>query len=137
MNNPFPVTSAKWVTVYALMISAVIGAGIAVLHSAEVLEPWWLATRGYTRALIKQSDDHVSGLAKDQTRHIVDVQLRVAEGERRTIQSRLEQTDVALKTLPPDVNPNIRDIIKQQYETAQTQLKMIDIEIDDLRRQKR
>jgi hypothetical protein len=127
-------TYARKVTVIAVAISSTIAALLAVMHLGQVAEPYWFATRDFTRELVKMAEDRARQRDTTTGIRIISVEIAVKEGERRNIQAQIDRINVELTKIPA-IPDNLRDILSEQFRRYSDQIRSLNYEIDDLRRQ--
>ena len=127
-------TYARKVTVIAVAISSAITAILAVMHLGQVAEPYWFATRDFTRELVRLAEERARQRDTSTSVRIISVEIAVKEGERRNIQAQIDRINVEL-TKVPAIPDNLRDILTEQFRRYSDQIRSLNFEIDNLRRQ--
>lgn len=107
-------------------ISASAAAIIALMHFGEVAEPYWFATRDFTRQIIKVAE-------KTNTQQFLALQIATKESSRDNTQAQIDRLEYELKK-NPDSSDSIKQIITEQIRRYTEQLRLINFELDDLRR---
>ena len=131
--SPIQVTRDWWhgtrmqrLTVIAAAIGAIATAAIALLNLGQIGEPYWIATRGYTRALIERAQSSASG-------QILSVQIAIKESQRDTTQQEIDRLTAELAK-DDNKSPSLIQLLNEQLSKYKQQLRDIEIELDDLRR---
>lgn len=115
---------------YTLMVSAIsltAGAIIGVMNAAGILEPYWVSTREFTRAVVAASEKSTSG-------RLLALEIATKESSRDNTQSQIDRLELELKKndSAPD---SIKQILNEQIARYKIQIRVIELELDDLRRQ--
>lgn len=117
----------KRYTLVATAISVTAGALIGLMNTAGILEPYWVSTREFTRSVVAASEKTTSG-------RLLALEIATKESSRDNTQSQIDRLELELKK--NDTAPDsIKQILNEQIARYKTQIRIIEIELDDLRRQ--
>jgi hypothetical protein len=96
------------------------------MHFAEVAEPYWIATRQFTRDLVSSTQ-----IAFD--RRQLKTEIAIKELARANTQAQIDRLQYELQKNPgaPD---SLTRLIVEQIRRYTEQLRIINLELDDLRR---
>jgi hypothetical protein len=115
-------------TVICSAISASAAAIIALMHFGEVAEPYWFATRDFTRQIIHASE-------KSNSEQFTALQIATKESARDNTQAQIDRLDYELRK-NPDTSDSVKQIISEQIRRYTEQLRILNLELDDLRRRR-
>lgn len=107
-------------------VSASAAAIVAIMHFGQVAEPYWVATRSFTRELVQSSE-------KTNTQQFIALQIATKESSRDNTQAQIDRLEYELKK-NPDSADSIRQILTEQIRRYSDQLRILNLELDDLRR---
>jgi hypothetical protein len=109
-----------------ILIAAAIAAITAFMHFAEVAEPYWIATRQFSRNLVSSAQ-----VSFDQRQ--LKTEIAIKQLARDNMQAQIDRLQYELQK-----NPNAPDsltrLIVEQIRRYTEQLRIINFELDDLRR---
>lgn len=107
-------------------VSASAAAIIAIMHFGQVAEPYWVATRSFTRELVQTAE-------KTNTQQFLALQIATKESSRDNTQAQIDRLEYELKK-NPDSADSIRQILTEQIRRYSDQLSILNLKLDDLRR---
>ena len=126
---------AQRITVTAVSVSSVIAAIFAVLHFWQLAEPYWFATRMFTRELVTEASDASKERDSSSAVRIISVEIAVKESERGSVQSQIDRINVELAKVPQE-SISLRGVLNDQLRQYSDHIKNIEREIEDLQRQR-
>lgn len=125
---------SRRLTVFATTITAVFAAVIAVANALNAGEPYWLASRDFVRSQVAVAVDQVDRTQQQLKTRQVQTELQILQG--RIEQTRAKIADRELLVQKPEgAPPEYKRLITQQVDEFKDQLKILDSQLDDLRRE--
>ena len=109
-----------------VLLTAAIVAISTFMHFANVAEPYWIATRQFTRDLVTSSQ-----VAFD--RRQLKTELAIKELARDNMQAQIDRLQYELQK-NPEAPDSLTRLIVEQIRRYTEQLRIINLELDDLRR---
>lgn len=107
-------------------MTAAMVAVLTMMHFGEVMEPKWIATRGFVRDLAKTE-------GRTNTIQFLTLQTATKESSRDNTQAQIDRLEYELKK-NPDASDSIKQILSEQIRRYTDQLRILNFELDDLRR---
>lgn len=106
-------------------ISVTAAAVIGVMNAGGVLEPMWIATRGYTRSVVAKSENRTSI-------KLLEIEMATRELARDNTQNQIDRLEVELKK-NDTASDAVKQILNEQIVKYRSQLKSIDYQIEALK----
>lgn len=100
---------------------------LTAMHFGEVMEPYWISTRGYTRVIIQAAE-------KSMSSRLLSLEIASKEADRNATQSQIDRVEAELAKLPAGTNETLRGVLADQLVRYRRQLELLDFELNDLRR---
>lgn len=127
-------TMAQRITLVGGAMTAALTAILTVMHFMEVQEPRWIATRGFVRDLVQQTQMQAQTRSDNLSNRVIGTEIAIKLAERGRVQGQIDRNALELEKSPqaPD---GLKRLITEQIRQYQEQIKMIELELDELRRQ--
>ena len=119
----------------AVLVTAVLTAIFTTMHFAGVAEPYWIVHRQFARDLVSATENSAKVRDDEQSRRLLSIEIAMKEGERRASQRSIDRGHAELLKLPTTSPDSIRDFFNDQVRRYSDQLRIIDLQLDELRRQ--
>ena len=119
----------------AVLVTAILTAIITTMHFAGVAEPYWIVHRQFARDLISATENSAKVRDDEQSRRLLSIEIAMKEGERRASQRSIDRANAELLRLPTGSPDSIRDFFAEQVRRYTDQVRIIDLQLDELRRQ--
>ena len=114
-------------TKIATGIGAVLGAVVAFAQAAPVVEPYWIAHRGYVREHAAPLSDHAI---------LVRVQLRQNYERRQRLIDEAAKRELELQSDQAKQLPQYKDLVQNRVDRLKEELKRLDDEDNSLFKEK-
>ena len=105
----------KTVTSLCVAVSAITGAIVGVAKAAPIVEPWWIAHRGYVR-------DREAPLLD----RIIEVQLNQNADKRQRLLDEVPKRELELQSEQAQKLPQYRALVQSRVDRVKSELKTLD-----------
>lgn len=109
-------------------ISVTVGMILGLLNLGNVAEPYWIATRQFTRELVRAAEVSTSS-------RLMALEIASKESQRDAAQSKLDSLDLELRK-NSDASDGVKALLNNQVRRYTEQLRILNLELDDLYRQR-
>jgi hypothetical protein len=99
---------------------------ITLMHFGEVAKPYWFVMQYQFDAAFKQAED-------TNTQQFLALQIATKEASRDSTQAQVDRLEYELQK-NPDSPSSVRQILTEQIRRYTDQLRILNLELDDLRR---
>ena len=116
-------------TAMAVSVSAILGAILTTMHFGEFAEPYWIATRSFTREVVAQAK-------RSTDNQLLALQIATKQLAIDATQAQIDRLDFELKK-NADAADSLKQILNEQIARYKEQRRIFMLELDELRRQQK
>jgi len=125
---------SKRITIYATTITAVLAAMVAVVNALNAGEPHWVATRHFVRAQVELTTSQIERTQQLLRTRQVQTEVQIVQGRIEQTRAKISDRELLIEK-PEGAPPEYRRLIIQQVEEFKDQIKLLENQLDDLRRE--
>lgn len=125
---------SRRLTIYATTVTAVLAAIIAVANALSAGEPHWVATREFVRTQVSTATEQVERSQQQLKRRQVQTEVQILTGRIEQTRAKIADRELLIQK-PEGAPPEYKRLITQQVEEFKDQLKLLEAQLDDLRRE--
>lgn len=117
----------------AALITAIVTAVITMAHFGEVAKPYWFVMQYQFEAAMNQAKNETKNYQQGMADEFLDVKISIKEKDRNDTQAQIDRVEFELRK-NPDAADSIKQLLNEQIRRYTDQLRIINLELDDLRR---
>jgi len=125
---------SKRITIYATTITAVLAAIIAVANALSTGEPHWVATRQFVRSQVALATDQIDRTQQQLRTRQVQTEVQIVQGRIEQTRAKISDRELLVEK-PEGAPPEYKRLITQQVDEFRDQIKILEGQLDDLRRE--
>lgn len=125
---------SKRLTLYATTITAVLAAIIAVANALSAGEPYWLASRDFVRAQVSTATSQIERSQQQMKTRQVQTEVQIIQGRIEQTRAKISDRELLIEK-PEGAPPEYKRLITQQVDDFKDQVKLLESQLDDLRRE--
>jgi len=126
--------AAKRLTVYATAITAVLAAVIAMANALNAGEPHWVATRQFVRSQVELAAGGIDRTQQHLKTRLVQTEVQIVQGRIEQTRAKISDRELLVEK-PEGAPPEYKRLITQQVDEFRDQIKILEGQLDDLRRE--
>ena len=125
---------SKRLTLYATTITAVLAAVIAVANALSAGEPYWLASRDFVRTQVAVAAGQIDHTQQQLKTRQVRTEVQILQGRIEQTRAKISDRELLIEK-PEGAPPEYKRLVTQQVEEFKDQIKLLESQLDDLRRE--
>ena len=125
---------SKRLTLYATTITAVLAAVLAVANALSAGEPYWLASRDFVRVQVSTATSQIERSQQQMKTRQVQTEVQIIQGRIEQTRAKISDRELLIEK-PEGAPPEYKRLITQQVDDFKDQVKLLESQLDDLRRE--